>query len=200
MNIRPSFKDHGPSPRRDKRGDREGTSGTGPGQDETLCSTGEKSRRGTRSLLTVLTRNKFGKHRRDPQISAVALIVAVPLDTRASILFALSLSRLSSIYVLSRRCRSPFRSPRVDVVSSFPRTPCPSIHKNGLTLASHVETRDDNREIGAATPRFRYGHPRTAFLWPPLRFLLKTSPGHYAPFSRDTFEAPTAFLRLQRGC
>lgn len=109
----------------------------------------------------------------------------MPLDTRASqVLFALS--HLSSIYVLSPRHRSPGSILLVDWLAGFHRfhewkRGISSIHKNGVTLASHVATRDDDREI---RPRLRDFAMAIQGLRPTTFFLLffLALPDHYACF------------------
>lgn len=114
-------------------------------------------------MLTAVTRNKLGKHRRDPQISAASsLIVRCAVrHSRESTLCSLSpfplfmYYRRSLVPIRVRFCprhghhRSPFSTNLVPA-----RDGCRPIHKNRLTLASHVATSGEDR-----SPRFRYGRP-----------------------------------------
>lgn len=97
-----------------------------------------------RIVLTAVTRNKLGKHRRDPQISAASsLIVRCAVRHSRGVHSLLSLT-FSTIYVLSPipgpdPCAPPIRFPRTSFVPAGDH--CRPIHKNGLTLASHVAAR-----------------------------------------------------------
>lgn len=105
-------------------------------------------------MLTAVTRNKLGKHRRDPQISAASsLIVRCAVrHSRESTLCSLSpfplfmYYRRSLVPIRVRFCprhghhRSPFSTNLVPA-----RAGCRPIHKNRLTLASHVATSGEDR-------------------------------------------------------